>query len=178
MYIEEWTDFEFMKPELAKNKIADDAELQIKRDRHRMRQKNFYRVCLQKMKSLNRTWVTLIDTDEFIMYNHKSGGADGDESIYNEWETQQAAINKERYHRKQPRTALSKAPPSPAEEGQLIKFLHQEQAAGHEFFQSPCISMPRLQFGAKESTTEELRDNGFSVDSHIVKLDSLDTLIS
>jgi hypothetical protein len=175
MYIEEWTDFDFMKPELAKNKIQDDAELQIKRDRHRMRQKNFYRACLQKMKTLERSWVTLIDTDEFIMYNHKSGGVNGDESIFQEWETQQATIHKERYHRAKPRTPLSKPPPSPAEAGGLMKFLHQEQAAGHEFFQSPCISMPRLQFGAKESTPDELRDHGIDSDV-VVNPDQLDTL--
>ena len=39
VFIEEWDDFKFMKKDIAKNKIGDDEELQVKRDRHRMRQK-------------------------------------------------------------------------------------------------------------------------------------------
>lgn len=42
VFIEEWDDFKFMKKDIAKNKIGDDEELQVKRDRHRMRQKKLY----------------------------------------------------------------------------------------------------------------------------------------
>jgi hypothetical protein len=71
VYIEEWTDYDFLKPGLAARPIEDDGDLQIKRDRHRMRQKNFYRKCLMHMGQANRSYVTMIDTDEFLTYNHK-----------------------------------------------------------------------------------------------------------
>jgi hypothetical protein len=112
MYIKERTNFVFMESELAKKKIQDDAELQIKRDQHRMQQKNFYHACLQKMKTLERSWVTFIDTDEFIMYNHKSGGSTGASPVFKNGEHK--IIHKERYHSAKPRKQLSKPLPSPA----------------------------------------------------------------
>jgi hypothetical protein len=157
LYVEEWDDTYFLKPGIAKNVIPDDAELQVKRDRHRIRQKNFYRSCLQAMKTANRTWVTLIDTDEYLMYNHRGGSA----QIYEEWEARQEERHKQlgNYPNGKKRIKLSQPPPSPAEEGGLIHYLHREQAAGNPFFQQSCISCPRLQFGAKESTQEERNHN-------------------
>lgn len=165
LYVEEWSDEKFLKAEIAKNVIPDDAELQIKRDRHRIRQKNFYRQCLQSLKGMDRTWVTLIDTDEFLMYNHRAEN-------FGAWEQQQDAIHKKR-HYKGKRVALSQPPPSPAEPGAMIQYLHLEQAAGHPFFQPPCISCPRLQFGAKESTEDETHQK---VPPNTIQADRLDTL--
>jgi len=54
----------------------------------------------------------------------------------------------------------------------MIHYLHREQAAGHPFFQPSCISCPRLQFGAKESSTDETQRNVPSS----VNSDRLDTL--
>ncbi|KAG7345954.1 hypothetical protein IV203_005021 [Nitzschia inconspicua] len=147
LYIEEWNDQQFLKPEIANNVIPDDAELQIKRDRHRIRQKNFYRKCLETFKRMDRTWVTLIDTDEFLMYNHRA-------ERYEEWEQQQQQVHTARQYKGR-RIALSQPPPSPADPGGMIRYLHREQVAGHPYFQPPCISCPRLQFGAKESTHDE-----------------------
>ncbi|KAG7365486.1 glycosyl transferase family 2 protein [Nitzschia inconspicua] len=147
LYIEEWNDQQFLKPEIANNIIPDDAELQIKRDRHRIRQKNFYRKCLETFKRMERTWVTLIDTDEFLMYNHRA-------ERYEEWEQHQQEIHTARRYKGR-RIALSQPPPSPADPGGMIRYLHREQVAGHPYFQPPCISCPRLQFGAKESTRDE-----------------------
>jgi hypothetical protein len=164
MHVEEWSDDKFLRPDIIKNAVPDDAELQIKRDRHRVRQKNFYRHCLQTMKNRGRTWVTLIDTDEFLMYNHRSVSTEE----YERWDQQLAA----KYPHKQ-RIRLSQPPPSPAEAGGLIKYLHREQSAGTPYFQRVCISAPRLQFGSKESTEEERSKN---VPQNIINAERLDTL--
>lgn len=185
MFIEEWNDKHFLHPDLAKNVVPDDAELQVKRDRHRMRQKNFYRQCLKHLKDVNRTWVTLIDTDEFLMYNYKSSGKldeNGKDPVFEAWEKQQLQrhAERDRYPNHKQRIQPSKPPPSPAQAGGLIQFLHQEQAAGNPFFQGPCISSPRLQFGAKESTNAErlhkvpIKNDGS--DSPVVDPVRMDTL--
>lgn len=169
VYVEEWDDFKFLKEGIAKNVVPDDAELQIKRDRHRIRQKNFYRECLIGLKKANRTFTTLIDTDEFLTYNHMGG------KYFEEWEKLQQKIHEESRFADKKRIQPSKPPPTTAKEGGLIKYIRQEQEAGTwQFFQRPCISSPRLQFGAKESRTEDQakklpRDSG-------LKIDRLDTL--
>lgn len=120
VYIEEWTDRDFWKTEL--KPIPDDAELQLKRDRHRGRQKYFYRKCMIHLKEQNRTWVALNDSDEFIVYNHPGGVKKSQGNI-----------------------------PSTAEAGGMIRYIRQQQEAGIEYFQSPCLGIPRLTFGAEES---------------------------
>lgn len=168
VFIEEWTDSDFLKPELAANRVPDDAELQVKRDRHRLRQRSFYQKCLFRLKEQNRTWVTLIDTDEFLMYNHKGGDA------FAEWEQKQLQLHKESRFADKVRVTLSQAPPSPADEGAMIKFIRQEQMAGNPFFyQRKCVSIPRLQFGAKESSNAERRQ---SLPPGKINEDRLDTL--
>jgi hypothetical protein len=145
MHVEEWSDVKFLRPEIASTVIQDDAELQIKRDRHRIRQKNFYRSCLNAMKHANRTWVTLIDTDEFLLYNHRSDS----QEEYNKWKEQL----RQQYPTKKI-MELSGKPPSPSEAGGLLNYLRTEQSMGNPYFQRECISIPRLQFGAKESSKE------------------------
>lgn len=54
----------------------------------------------------------------------------------------------------------------------MIHYIRQEAAAGHPFFQRSCISCPRLQFGAKESTAEERQHQVPST----INADRLDTL--
>ena len=151
VYIEEWSDFKFFRQELAANVVSDNAELQVKRDRHRARQKNFYRECLIHMRHANRTYVTLIDTDEFLTYNHK-GRED-----FEAWEKLQLDKHLESKFSHKKRIRPSKPPPTTAEAGALIHYIRQEEAAGLPFFQKPCINTPRLQFGAIESTEEERR---------------------
>jgi len=169
VYIEEWDDHDILKPEFVNNPIPDDANLQTKRDRHRIRQRNFYQKCLQRLKEQNRTWVTLIDTDEFLMYNHR-GGDD-----YEEWEKHQIQLLQEstRFFDKI-RIPLSQRPPTSAEEGEMIQYIERERKAGHTFFQRTCISCPRLQFGAKESTAKEQRRN--VPNSILQDVDRLDTI--
>lgn len=68
MVIEEWSDADFWRKNLTGKEPAQaldeaTANLQKKRDRHRGRQKYFYRTCLERMQKQNRTWVSLHDSD-------------------------------------------------------------------------------------------------------------------
>ena len=188
MHIEEWNDHRFMKAQLADQSINEETDgLQIKRDRHRIRQRNFYWKCLQHLKNQNRTFVTLIDTDEYLTYNHKGGDQ------FQQWEQHQQQLQQQnkRFATKQ-RIVLSQPPPTTAEEGGLIKFIHREQQhelqmaanndhdahVDHEnpavFFNRSCISCPRLQFGAKESNPEQVTHMVPSSMTH--KAERFDTL--
>lgn len=147
MYILEWTDQDFWKKKSPLRDIPDDAELQVKRDRHRGRQKYFYRQCLIHMKEDNRTWVALHDSDEYIVYNHAGGDK------FQEWEAKMIERHSRSSHNKETRIEPSKTPPTTAEEGAMIKYIRQEQAAGLKFYQSPCIGIPRLSFSAVDTGT-------------------------
>jgi hypothetical protein len=167
VYVEEWTDYNFLKPELAEHPVDDNDGLRTKRDRHRMRQKNFYRKCLMHMGHANRSYVTMVDTDEFLTYNHK--GRDQFEA----WEQEQMKLHLDSKFASKKRIPPSQPPPTTAEAGALIRYIRQEQAANHPFFQPACISCPRLQFGAKESTLEEREAQ---VPEQVVDSERLDTL--
>ena len=149
MYIEEWTDVDFLHEKLAKNVIADDARFQVKRDRHRARQKVFYRTCLVHMQEAKREYVTLHDTDEYLVYNHAGG------KNYESWEAQMQARHDTSKNNDKKRIKPSQTPPTTAEEGSLLKYIQQEKTSGLDYYQSPCISVPRLHFGAVESSPQE-----------------------
>jgi hypothetical protein len=149
VHVEEWDDFHFLRHDIARNVVPDDADLHIKRDRHRIRQKNFYRQCLMHLKQANRTFTTLIDTDEFLTYNHKGG------NHFEAWERQQQDKHERSKYADKTRIRPAHIPPTTAQAGGLIEYIHHERAAGMAFYQRPCLSIPRLQFGAKESTKDQ-----------------------
>ena len=160
VYIEEWTDHDFLDQRLAKSVVPDDAKLQIKRDRHRARQKVFYKSCLQKMKQANRTFTTMHDTDEFLVYNQPGTSNNSSSS---------SLRKKKQRSRHNPDTEIL---PTAADPGGMISYIRQEQANGNKYFQSPCISIPRLHFGAVESTPEEMTKDAPAGFDH-VQLDTL-----
>jgi hypothetical protein len=125
-------------------------EIKIKRDRHRIRQRNFYQNCLIQMGNQGRSWVTLIDADEYLVYNHAGGDK------YEAWEATQLQKHKASRFSSNKRIPLSQPPPSPAEAGKMLEYIHRERIAGHPFFQSPCITVARMGFGAVASTEEEM----------------------
>jgi hypothetical protein len=43
--------------------------------RHRARQKTFYRRCMLSLKAEHRTWVALVDADEFVAFDHLNARA-------------------------------------------------------------------------------------------------------
>ena len=142
VHIIEWNDRDFWRADLKLVPIADDAELQTKRDRHRGRQKYFYKQCLIRCKKDHRTWVSLHDSDEFLVYNHAGGDK------FEEWEAHRTKISR------MPRIKPSKTPPTTAEAGAMIHYINQERAAGLHYYQSPCIGVPRTMFGADESQVD------------------------
>ena len=170
MFILEWNDFDFLKLSLARNPIPDDARLEDKRARHRIRQRQFFRKCLEVSKTYDRTYVALTDTDEYIMYNHKGG--DG----FEKWEQQQVELaKKNKDTRGKQRIWPSQPPPTPDEEGGLIKYIRQEEAAGiHPSFQGPCISSPRLQISAIEDNSTTKPDSYKYGD--VIDIDRFETL--
>lgn len=68
MSIEEWSDKDFMKDTISS--LANQRHKHsLGTTMHRRRQKSFYARCLQTLKEENRTWVLLIDTDEYLSLN-------------------------------------------------------------------------------------------------------------
>ena len=136
-----------------------------------------YQACLKRMRQQGRSYTTLIDTDEFLTYNHKGG------SDFENWERKQLELHRQKQllmkqehpdYNPQERIRPSSIPPTTAQEGALIEYIRKEQEAGMPFFESPCISCPRLLFGAKESTVQERQNRvpeSLEIDS-----DRLDTL--
>lgn len=143
VHILEWGDRDFWRADLKLVPIPDDAELQTKRDRHRGRQKYFYKQCLIRCKNDNRTWVSLHDSDEYLVYNHAGGDK------FEEWEKRRSANSR------MPRMKPSMTPPTTAEAGAMIKYINHERDAGLKYYQSPCIGVPRTMFGADESQVDE-----------------------
>jgi hypothetical protein len=172
MVVHEWHDADFWKgatPTAPLKALPEHSSLQLKRDRHRGRQKFFYRTCLATLQGTNRTWVTLHDSDEYLVYNHAGGAA------FPAWQArQQARHNASALHgatssRMQPHMV----PPTTAEAGQMITYLQHEAAAGLDYYQKPCIGVPRLQFGTAESTAAERNERA---PNNVVDPLQLDTL--
>jgi hypothetical protein len=152
VYIEEWGDRDFWRDDLELKPIPDDAVLQLKRDRHRGRQKFFYRSCLIYLKEKrNRTWVALHDSDEYLVYNHAGGDKfeAWEEKMQHRHDLSAVAVSGSK------RIRPAHIPPTTGEEGGMIDYIRKEQAAGLEYYQSPCIGVPRISFGATESTRME-----------------------
>jgi hypothetical protein len=143
VHIIEWNDRDFWRADLKLVPIPDDAELQTKRDRHRGRQKYFYKQCLIRCKKDKRTWVSLHDSDEFLVYNHAGGDK------FKEWEERRSKTSR------MPRMKPSQTPPTTAEAGAMIRYINHERDAGLKYYKSPCIGIPRTMFGADESQVDQ-----------------------
>lgn len=154
--IEEWNDSDFWKQDhLRLTPIPETADLQVKRDRHRGRQKFFYKKCLMHLKRRNRTWVALHDSDEYLLYNH-AGGERFDAYMKHLRHRVEARHKLElETNNRNPSVSLqvlvpAQIPPTTADEGAMIRYIRHEQQAGLDYYQSPCIGVPRLMFGAEE----------------------------
>eukprot|EP00546_Thalassionema_frauenfeldii_P008816 CAMPEP_0178908532 /NCGR_PEP_ID=MMETSP0786-20121207/7974_1 /TAXON_ID=186022 /ORGANISM="Thalassionema frauenfeldii, Strain CCMP 1798" /LENGTH=529 /DNA_ID=CAMNT_0020580443 /DNA_START=15 /DNA_END=1604 /DNA_ORIENTATION=+ len=90
---------------------------------HRQRQNLFLRNCLVHMKDIGQSWVLLIDSDEYLLYNGPSGSSDN----YAHW------------------------PYPKLQQGTIVKdFLHNDDIRA--LYPNPCIEIPRMLFGANESS--------------------------
>jgi hypothetical protein len=94
---------------------------------HRFRQKIFLAQCMRELQALNQTWTALWDTDEYIVWNHKAYS-----NIQLENMNQTVLI------------------PSIMEQNGLLTFLKQH-ALSSDQLRVPCITIPRVLFGAVES---------------------------
>ena len=94
--------------------------------RHRARQRLFYYKCMQRLKTEGRGWVALVDTDEFLSVNYPTT------------------------------RSLGLTTPSIDNPGSVISFLDAELQRPGNNLTSACVQIPRLRFGAVESTKAEI----------------------
>jgi hypothetical protein len=118
------------------------------------------------LKEEGRTWVALHDSDEFLVYNHAGGDR------FAQWEASRLAKHK----LSTPRIRPAMTPPTTAEEGAMIQYIRHEQQAGVEYYQSPCIGVPRLMFGADERSVDPVairRNVPSPIDTFVEQFDTL-----
>ena len=97
--------------------------------RHRARQRMFYFKCMQHCKQQGRHWTALIDTDEYLTLSYDTLQRYGRQNV-----------------------------PSVAQPGAVLEFLNREfmQPDAYRNITTPCIQIPRIRFGAKESEVQEV----------------------
>ena len=110
-------------------------------DLHNHRQNVFYGQCLRYLKAKGRSWVALIDSDEFIAFNIRYGYSDSLDT---------ATTSKEK------RTEL----PS-AHETTVSEFINNNT---HLWNNTPCIPMTRTLFGPKLNPRTEIINAGLPLD--------------
>jgi hypothetical protein len=96
---------------------------------HRARQRLFYYKCMQSLKERGRGWVLLTDTDEYLHVNYPTV----------------RALNL---------TSMAPAMSAPESVG---TFLREELKRPGNNLTSPCVQIPRLRYGAKESTSRQVQ---------------------
>lgn len=100
---------------------------------HRQRQNMFARNCLVHMKEANRTWVMLIDSDEYLVFN-------GPE------------------HSEDSKANFTVRYPSVKVESSMVRFLKRMRRVPAANMDAPCISVPRMLFGAVDSPEDRTRN--------------------
>jgi len=129
MTIVEWTEHEILagrwnRWEAIQDRRRQSNEAELWAHDHRQRQNMFLRNCLVHMKETKKTWVLLVDSDEYLLFNGQQNSMENYDGI--------------RY-------------PSVGTKGALVNFLQQDRVRALPQFWNPCISIPRMLFGAVES---------------------------
>lgn len=132
--------------------------------KHRDRQKRLICECLKYHQSKNRTWVAIIDPDEFITYNIIG---DNDPGISQEkFDEAPVQFNNLTYRKlmKEKRKSLT----SILQQGKTIFDFIEEEKGKEPWESEPCYLMPRLMFSSVESTLDEVKqtnveDFGFDI---------------
>lgn len=96
---------------------------------HRARQRLFYYKCMQSMKEQRRGWVLLTDTDEYLHINYPTV----------------RSLN------------LTSIAPAVSMHNSVGAFLREELQRPGNNLTSPCVQIPRLRYGAKESTSRQVQ---------------------
>ena len=155
--IVQWGDREYMS-ETEQQEAQDYVANYFGRDKigdtliqHRARQRLFYYKCMKHLKERNRDWVLLTDSDEFVYLNY----------------AKPETING--------RSIKELAPPI-SQRGSVLTFLKSElghlqtrspsveqgnkegqPVFSHSNWTTPCIQIPRIRFGAVESTSASVQ---------------------
>ena len=142
--IVQWEDKEFMssvEQQEAEKHVQDyfggsnnknNQNNKIGRDliRHRARQRLFYYKCMVHLKTQQRDWALLTDTDEFLYLNYPTIEKMGRPNV-----------------------------PPMTQPGSVLTFLKAELHQPFHNLTSPCVQIPRIRFGAMESKPNEIRAN-------------------
>jgi hypothetical protein len=136
---------------------------------HRWRQGEFYRTCLNAFKARNCSWTLLIDSDEYLTYNPYDVN-EGRPIFWSEAmnvtarhqliKTFEKKIQAGVHHRLSlPR--VGQLTVAQYIEGTVFQHSSEqkntsEKITAAHWYHYPCILVPRVQFGASESTQEEI----------------------
>lgn len=132
MTIIEWNNTDIFKGRLWKYEHEILTRARRPHD-HRQRQNMFVRNCLVHMKEANRTWVMLTDSDEYLLFN---GPGLSKRSTAN----------------------LTVRYPSVKMESSMLRFLKTIRNVPAAKMDTPCISVPRMLFGAVDSPQKKIRE--------------------
>jgi hypothetical protein len=139
MDITEWNDDDYFprsyRRSILRHKVYTNATNRLVL-LHRFRQKFFYVQCMRQLQNENRTWVALLDTDEFLLPNRN-------------WKFQSLLPSK--HNTRTPRNI------STATSTTISKILH--RLRNYKSLASPCVSLPRLLIGAKEDDEPPMPHN-------------------
>jgi hypothetical protein len=138
------------------------APLKSALDSHKQRQNMFLRNCLRHMKQMNRTWVAVLDSDEFLHFNGNPGQVAQPDNAWNHsmyrlvvpgisypsMHTKASIWNFLKYLDQYPQPTIQKHHP-------LWQFYRNERGSRTTVYVPPCITIPRLLFGTVESTRAE-----------------------
>ena len=133
-------------------RITNETGHEPVRLRHRYRQNVFYKACLQQLHDEMQTWTLLIDTDEYLAFNHYDEH-EGEPS----WCKKNVSCAKD-YKKSikdgvHLRTKLDRAPGATAAE-------HIYRQIDEQFNNpdKPCVMFSRYLFVSKESNMEEIQE--------------------
>lgn len=157
MEITEWSEVDFMPPRLMDAHAQELTPVALTR-LFRQRQEEFYARCMARLKYEGRTWVALVDTDEYIQPNFHSHRHD---AYLRSRQQQQIEKN--------PMTVLDLLKPREHDthvvdhNPEAKRAAEQESKLAQQLELSPCFPMARLSFGVKESDSSELHNNDISI---------------
>ena len=159
MDVVEWSDSDFWITETnlrikSNMSEAHDYQKMTQKSKYLKRQNVFIKQCMLHMKANGKKWVAFHDIDEYLGYNHPSGIEE-----FKAWEMKQNKIIKEKKSlkfRSVVRIIPSMPPPALNQQGAFLPFLEREFGKKNHQSNVPCITIPRLQFGAIESTEDEI----------------------
>jgi hypothetical protein len=144
MRIETWRDHDYMLEEerlehegYVLQHFGPEIAAQPELITHRARQRLFYYKCMKKLKDQGRNWVLLTDTDEYLHINYQSV----------------KSLN------------ATYTAPTIDTPGSVGAFLQSELQRPGNNLTSPCIQIPRIRFGALESSRRQVErevPDGFS----------------